>query len=444
MPLRSKKIIITNLKRALLECEVQSDFDIASLNRLAGSTTLQFDEGRGHLNIVYRGLVNEGDSSSSSIVGNLALENGLLKYLPRNFTLSHCSGVLHFKDKSLQVERLNAIIGRSRVVMNGSIDNFLSLLSYSPEKVSMEWRLASPRLFLEDFNAFLGRQGAGTRRVSKNAKFGGVAAKVDRMFIGGDMDVTIETPKISYKKFAATDVKARVLLTPAQVVFKEVTLQHAGGSIHANGMLQNRGSFNSVKLRAYLNQIHIPELFYAFNDFGQDAITHKNLNGDLSATVDLQTSVTDKAEIIRDLTEGHIDFLIENGELNHFEPVEKVQQTAFKKQNFSEIRFANLKNMIEIKGTAFIVKKMEIRSSALTMFVEGVYDTKRGTNMSIQLPVRNLFKNNAETDLTEAGKRGHGISIRLRAQTGDDGKLKVSWDPFKKALKDKSANKNDK
>jgi hypothetical protein len=76
------------------------------------------------------------------------------------------------------------------------------------------------------------------------------------------------------------------------------------------------------------------------------------------------------------------------------------------------------------------------------MFVEGVYDTKSGTNMSIQLPVRNLFKNNSETDLTEAGKRGHGISIRLRAQSGDDGKLKVSWDPFKKALKDKGANKH--
>jgi hypothetical protein len=442
MPLRSRKITITNLKKTLLECDVLSDFDITSLNGLAGSNTLQFDEGRGHLEIVYKGLVNEGDSSSSSIDGNLTLENGVIKYLPRNFILSHCSGILHFKNKSLQIERLNTIIGRSRLVMSGSVDNFLSLLSYSPEKVSMEWHLFSPKLFLEDFSAFLGREGVGIRRASKNAKFGGVAAKVDRMFIGGSMSVTVTTPRISYKKFAASDVNARVLLTPAQVVFKDVTLQHAGGSIRTNGVLLNRGSLNTVKLRAYLNKIHIPELFYAFNDFGQDAITHKNLNGDLSATVDLRASVTDKAEIIRDNTEGHIDFLIENGELNHFEPVEKVQQTAFKKQNFSEIRFATLKNNIEVKGTAFILKKMEIRSSALTMFVEGVYDTKSGTNMSIQLPVRNLFKNNSETDLTEAGKRGHGISIRLRAQSGDDGKLKVSWDPFKKALKDKGANKH--
>lgn len=28
-----------------------------------------------------------------------------------------------------------------------------------------------------------------------------------------------------------------------------------------------------------------------------------------------------------------------------------------------------------------------------------------------------------------------GISIRLRAKTGDDGKLKISWDPFRKGLK---------
>jgi hypothetical protein len=28
-----------------------------------------------------------------------------------------------------------------------------------------------------------------------------------------------------------------------------------------------------------------------------------------------------------------------------------------------------------------------------------------------------------------------GLSLRLRVHKGDDGKVKVSWDPFKKALK---------
>jgi hypothetical protein len=32
-------------------------------------------------------------------------------------------------------------------------------------------------------------------------------------------------------------------------------------------------------------------------------------------------------------------------------------------------------------------------------------------------------------------KNKPGLSVRLRARTGEDGKLKVTWDPFNKASK---------
>jgi hypothetical protein len=57
--------------------------------------------------------------------------------------------------------------------------------------------------------------------------------------------------------------------------------------------------------------------------------------------------------------------------------------------------------------------------------------------MSIQVPLRNLTKDQSQTDLSEEGGRGGGISVRLRAKTGDDGKLKISWDPFRRSIKNK-------
>ena len=80
---------------------------------------------------------------------------------------------------------------------------------------------------------------------------------------------------------------------------------------------------------------------------------------------------------------------------------------------------------------------MEIRSTAMTLFIQGVYDSKKGTDMSIQVPLRNLTKDQSATDLTEAGAKGGGISVRLRAKTGDDGKLKIKWDPFRRSIKNK-------
>ncbi len=70
-------------------------------------------------------------------------------------------------------------------------------------------------------------------------------------------------------------------------------------------------------------------------------------------------------------------------------------------------------------------------SSVFTMFVEGVYDTKRGTDMRIQIPLSNLKKPDQDAVLKNRGKMG--AMVRLWAKTGNDGQLKVSWDPFNKA-----------
>jgi hypothetical protein len=80
---------------------------------------------------------------------------------------------------------------------------------------------------------------------------------------------------------------------------------------------------------------------------------------------------------------------------------------------------------------------MEIRSTASSLFAEGTYDLKKGPDMSLQIPLSNLSNDKDQSIPPES--RGNdskaGLSVRLRARRGEDGKLKISWDPFKKALK---------
>jgi hypothetical protein len=59
--------------------------------------------------------------------------------------------------------------------------------------------------------------------------------------------------------------------------------------------------------------------------------------------------------------------------------------------------------------------------------------------MSIQVPVSNLKK--TDQDAVLKNKNKPGLSVRLRARTGEDGKLKVTWDPFNKASKSFSVSK---
>ena len=132
---------------------------------------------------------------------------------------------------------------------------------------------------------------------------------------------------------------------------------------------------------------------------------------------------------------GFVKFNLENGQLINFEPVQKIQETVFKKRNFSDIQFADLHDLLEINGENITINRMEIRSTVLHMFVEGMYNIKTGPDLSIQVPLSNL-KNKPDAELTNKGINSKtGVSARLRAQRGENGKVKISWDPFNKAGK---------
>jgi hypothetical protein len=237
---------------------------------------------------------------------------------------------------------------------------------------------------------------------------------------------------VRYKKFKASQVKASLLLAGNKVTMKEVSLQHAGGTATMKGSLTNGANTNFIKMESRIAGMEIPKLFRAFDNFGQDAITAANTNGLLTANIGMACELTDKAVIRENTMKGTVDFSVINGELNQFEPVMKITEVAFKKRDFSQIRFAELKNTLEVTGSAFHIHKMEIRANVVVLFVEGIYDSKLGTDMSIQVPVSNLSR--AENDVME-NKGKAGVNVRLRAKTGADGKLNISWDPLNNASK---------
>ena len=434
----SDTIKISNLIKPYLECDVASDVDMKTVNKLAGSKTLQFLDGRTSFKIDFKGPIYGGDSAASNINGYIDITGASIKYMPRSILLSNCEGRLKFVNNDLFVNKLEAEIGKTKLHMNGSAVNFLSMLNVSPEKLVLKWKIYSPWLHLEDFRELLSSSSSKTQNSQqRKGTIAKTSSKIDKMFSDGEMYIGLETPEMDYKTFRAKIVKADVLFTQSEIKLERVSLNHAGGFMNVTGSVRNGAEKNPVALKVMMQKMNIPELFSAFNNFGQDAVTNKNLKGKLSADITYQTSITNKAELVSADSDGSIDFELEGGELKDFEPLQEISKKAFKKQDFSNIRFADLKNRLDLKGTAFIIHSMDIRSTALNITVEGVYDFKKGTDMFIKLPLRNLLKSQANTDISDEGKAAHGVSLRLRAKTGDDGKLKVSWDPLRLAKRNK-------
>lgn len=212
------------------------------------------------------------------------------------------------------------------------------------------------------------------------------------------------------------------------------------GSLTLTGTFRRQpgGGGNPLTFKSHLEQVDIPKLFTAFNNFGQDGLTARNLKGKLTADVAMTGQLTDKARMVKNSMKGTVSFSIKGGQLIDFEPMEKIHEMVLKKRDLSEIRFGELNNQLDLDTTTLHIHRMEIQSTAFTLFVEGIYDFRTGPDLSVKAPLSNLKDRNAAMAPESKGNDGKaGLSVRLRVRRGDDGKMKISWDPFKKALKKK-------
>lgn len=436
IPCNSDSTSITDVSAPVLKCDVRSAFNIPVLNEMLGSRAIEFIKGNCRVNVNYKGLIVGEDPAGANILGQVELNNAAIRYTPRNLLFNNCGGKIAFAGKDVYVKQLKAQSGSSQLVMNGIVKNCVSLIDQQPEKLVLNWNITSPKINLGDFISFLGKRPAAVATSTTKRRFLKMAGKIDRMLDDCSVDLQINAGRLMYKKFDASNVSAALRLTDRLVAIKNVSVQHAGGTLLLNGSLQENPSGNVLTVNTNMNNVDVTKVFTAFNNFGQDGITDENLRGRLTATINGTGIITNNAEIVPQSIKGIVDFSLKNGELINFEPVQNISKTAFKNRDFSDVRFAELKERLDINGSQIKVNRMEIQSSVLTMFVEGIYDIKKGTDLSIQIPLSNLKKKDADAELVNKGVASKtGVSLRLRAKTGKNGKAAISWDPFKKALK---------
>ena len=252
-----------------------------------------------------------------------------------------------------------------------------------------------------------------------------MAANIDDVLEQGSLHVNLHAARLLYKKFEASNAIANVSLLPDRYIINNVSMQHAGGSISLNGsVLLGKDNDHYATANVVIENADVNKIFTAFNNFGQDGIKAENIEGKLFAKVNASLEINDEGKAYPNTIKSTVDFSLKNGALNNFEPVKKIQSFIFKKRDFDNIRFAELKDRLEIANQEIKINRMEIESSVLSMYVEGIYSMKGTTDMSIQIPLSNLKKRDENYIPENKGlNKKAGRSIFLRGRPGADGNI---------------------
>jgi hypothetical protein len=321
--------------------------------------------------------------------------------------------------------------------MEGDALHFLRLYFTDPGKVNLSWRVRGPFVNLNDFLGFVAKRRKPQARYQpgRTNAISRINYQLNRVLEAASFSLDARINRMLYRSFVAEDVIARVTISQRGIVLRQAQVRHGGGSLSISGSIDQSAPNNPFQIKADVQRANVSSLFASFENFGQRAIGAKNLAGFITSTTDVTGNVSDDGSILKNSFNGTVRFQLDDGQINHFAPFEKIGKFIFKKRNLSAVTVKELKGELVIKGPKILIHPMNIQTSVLNMDVQGVYGIGGGTDIYIQVPLRNPEREGAKTPFGMILRKGKGIVLHLRAQDPDGSGVKIGWDPLRHGKK---------
>lgn len=420
---------VLDLIDPLISARIISKFDLKKINQVAPTNMISISEGTGNVDVFYRGALKVDDPRPPYINGFVKIAGLKATYVPRNLVFHNSTINLNFNGADVYLRNSKVNCKSSVLYLEGSMLNFLNLYYADPAKIVLDLRAKSPSIDLEEFQSLLSKRKtvAKTTTAKGGKNLQKAVGQLHDILDKSNLHLSLAVDKVQFKKFVATAIKADVNMTESAINLSNVSVKNSGGDVLLNAHVDQSGPSNAVSLNAHINNVDVTKFFAAMDNFGQNAITDKNLRGQLTAAADVKTIISDAGKIAPGSMRGKVDFNLANGALVNFEPLEKISKFVFRKRNLDNITFSDLKNTIGLEGTKITIHPMFIESSALVLQVEGVYGLdNKGTDIRVDVPLRNPKKDEHIIDDDERrASNMKGIVIHLQAVNGDDGNVKI-------------------
>jgi len=421
-----QNILFYNLVHPYLKCGIHFIFKLTQIKNAIASSRLDFNNGDGEAVLDYAGPVAKADTGYN-LNGKIIIQNGDITYNPRNLNFKKTEIELVFQSGDMLVNKMNTEINNDKIKISGRVKDFLNFFNTDSSKVNFEWNIYSPHIDIGKLTSSLHRNTLA-RKKQGYSFFDRLNNKIDRLFDDCNAYLNIQADKLVYKKFLATNVNGRLTLRNDMIGLTNFSLQHANGSITVNASSKDNGRNSDLVLQSKMQNVDVKELFAAFNSFGMQSLRSENINGRFSADVNLTSMLDANNNLYKPANKGYVKFSLENGRLENFKPLMEIDNNFLQKRDLSNVGFAELKDRFDINGNDIKINRMEIKSTAVNMYVEGIYSFADNTDLSIQIPLHRQMKDSDVVPDNKGNNSKGGISIFLRAKDDKDGKLKISYD----------------
>jgi hypothetical protein len=232
-----------------------------------------------------------------------------------------------------------------------------------------------------------------------------------------------------YHRFHFKELHGRMRATPDHYIYLD-TMRARG----ADGDFSLKGYFNGsdpkniyMSSDLSLRDMDIDQLFFKFDNFGQDYLLSENLHGHLTADINSRVRMHPDFTPIIEETEAHVEARIREGSIVDYAPLHAMS-AYFADKDLDSVRFGELVNTFDLKNGTLQIPNMTITSTLGFMDLSGQQAMEGDMAMDylVRIPLKmvkkaafdRVFRRNRDDDgqpdeIMEDPGKGLRIPIRV-------------------------------
>lgn len=439
----SGSLRVDNLASPLMQTSLAANIPLSDLQHLLKLDTIweypvESLSGAIQIKLEYKGRLNnsgkylKSDFDNMQLSGEMNLENSGMKIKNSELAFDSINGSFVLENNNINVNSFSGKTSKSDFYLKGFVKNILAYSFTEDADITVDAAFQSGNFDLNDF--LTNEQESSKRDTVYEISF---SPRIN-------FNLNSNIGRLSFRRFEAENIRGIFQLRNQKLIADPISFSTMGGSVTATGMIDcTQDSFILITCTSNLNKLNINKLFYQFEDFGQDVITHNNLKG--IGTAEVQFASVWKSDLSVDMNKIYVrsNLVIEKGELLKFEPM-KTLSKYISVSELENIKFSKLQNQIEIRNQTIFIPKMDIQSSALDVTLSGTHTFENEIDYHVKVlmsdvlfqKARKAKKENDEFGVIEDDKSGRTSLFISMTGTVDNPIVKYDKQGAKQNLKE--------
>ncbi len=370
-------------------------------------------------------LKNKTTAQRVSTLGTVDMQHINLLYGKDHIPLENLNGNLQFTNNDLALSNVSGKLGRSDFVLNGFFKNIITFLLFENQPIGIETDLRSKFI---DLNELLSLGFGNSKEGQKKDQYKFSLSR------NVNLNFNCDIKSLWYKRFHGQKIAGDLLVKNQMAVSRNLSLQTMGGELKLSGIVdaKNNKAIDVVSTLR-LKGINIDSAFYVFENFNQTFIQDKHLKGKATADVNLEMTLNENLRLFQETLIADIGVAIDNGELNNFEPLRKLERY-LGDEGLDRLRFSELKNDIHIENKNIYLPQMEVRSNVTNIMISGTHTFDQRIDYRLITPLKRKHVAAEALAATEEDAQGNSRLFLKITGTTDDYRIAYDTEAVKKKI----------